>query len=57
MMEKACEIKREQVTDEPSKAGFDQLRDMLILLAHQQQVCRQRYAACDTLEQALLLQM
>lgn len=55
MMEKACEIKREQVTDVPSKAGFDQLRDMLILLAHQQQVCRQRYAACDTLEQALLL--
>ena len=36
MMEKACEIKKEQANEDPNQAKYDQLRDMLILLAHQQ---------------------
>ena len=38
MMEKSCEISRNIVASDPAPAELEHLRDLLILLAHQQQL-------------------
>ena len=57
MLEKAVEVSQHSSAKDPSQKKLTHLRDLLILLSHQQQLSNQRFASCETLEQALLLQM
>lgn len=55
MLEKSCEISRTIVRDDPAPAELEHLRDLLILLAHQQQIFNDEVSQCSSLEQALMI--